>query len=231
MRSKELSIEVKQNILRLKKKKKSIREIADLLGVAKSTVGYILRKKELTEYKAELEKNISSDTSEPYTALLLALAKGKRESDSGIIDYGLIEQESKILSDLGPKNIANSTQWIKILTERSHGHLRRVFDHFKKSTSEDIEERIKGNFKGDFQKGVLTLVAVIKDTPLYFADRLYSAVKGLGTDDSTLIRILISRSEVDLLSIRVAYRRKYGKSLYSTIQDTSRAYLQDYRML
>uniref|UniRef100_A0A3B5Q0B9 Transposase n=2 Tax=Xiphophorus maculatus TaxID=8083 RepID=A0A3B5Q0B9_XIPMA len=48
MRSKELSIEVKQNILRLKKKKKSIREIADMLGVAKSTVGYILRKKEFT---------------------------------------------------------------------------------------------------------------------------------------------------------------------------------------
>ncbi|XP_073423295.1 annexin A9 [Dendrobates tinctorius] len=174
------------------------------------------------EYKAELEKNISSDTSEPYTGLLLALVKGKRESDSGIIDYGLIEQESKILSDLGAKNIANSTQWIKILTERSHGHLRRVFDHFRKSTSEDIEERIKRNFKGDFQKGVLTLVAVIKDTPLYFADRLYSAVKGLGTDDSTLIRILISRSEVDLLSIRVAYRRKYGKSLYSTIQSEAK---------
>lgn len=48
MRSKQLSIEVKQNILRLKKKKKSIREIAELLGVAKSTVGYILRKKEFS---------------------------------------------------------------------------------------------------------------------------------------------------------------------------------------
>ncbi|KAM4013127.1 annexin A9 isoform 2-T4 [Anomaloglossus baeobatrachus] len=174
------------------------------------------------EYKAELEKSIISETSEPFTGFLLALAKGKRESDSGIIDYGLIEQESKILSDQGPKNMANSAQWIKILTERSHGHLRRVFDHFKKSTSEDIEERVKKNFKGDFQKGLLTLVAVIKDTPLYFADKLYSAVKGLGTDDSTLIRILISRSEIDLLSIRVAYRRKYGKSLYSTIQSEAK---------
>ncbi|KAM3918073.1 annexin A9 [Leptodactylus fuscus] len=174
------------------------------------------------EYKAELEKNITSDTSEPYTGLLLALAKGKRERDSGIIDYGLIEQESKILSDLGTKNTANSTQWITILTGRSHGHLRRVFDHFKKSTSVDIEDWIKKYFKGDLQKGLLTLVAVIKDTPLYFADRLYNAMKGLGTSDSTLIRILISRSEIDLLSIRVAYRRKYGKSLYSAIQSDTK---------
>ncbi|XP_075699395.1 annexin A9 [Rhinoderma darwinii] len=174
------------------------------------------------EYKVELEKNITSETSEPYTGLLLALAKGKRESDSGIIDYGLIEQDSKILSDLGPKNTANGAQWITILTERSHGHLRRVFDHFKKSTSLDIEERIKNNFKGDFQKGLLTKVAVVKDTPLYFADRLYNSMKGMGTDDSTLIRILISRSEVDLLSIRAEYRRKYGKSLYSTIQSDNK---------
>lgn len=174
------------------------------------------------EYKAELEKNITSETSEPYSGLLLALAKGKRERNSGIIDYGLIEQDSKMLSDLGPKNTANSAQWITILTDRYHGHLRRVFDHFKNSTSEDIEERIKKAFKGDFQKGLLTLVAVIKDTPLYFADRIYNAVKGLGTDNNTLTRILISRSEVDLLSIRVAYRRKYGKSLYSTIQSEAK---------
>ncbi|XP_056401679.1 annexin A9 isoform X2 [Hyla sarda] len=174
------------------------------------------------EYKAELEKDITSDTKEPYTGLLLALAKGKRERDSGIIDYSLIEQDSKILNDLGPKNTANSAQWITILTERSHGHLRRVFDHFKKSTKGEIEEWIKKNFKGDFQKGLLTLVAVIKNTPLYFADRLYNAMKGLGTDDSTLRRILVSRSEVDLLSIRVAYRRKYGKSLYSSIQSDTK---------
>lgn len=41
-------MEVKQIILRLKKKKKSIREMGEMLGVAKSTVWYILRKKERT---------------------------------------------------------------------------------------------------------------------------------------------------------------------------------------
>lgn len=41
-------MEVKQEILRLKKKKKSIREIAEMLGEVKSTVWYILRKKEYT---------------------------------------------------------------------------------------------------------------------------------------------------------------------------------------
>ncbi len=49
MRSKELSLSVKQAIIRLKKQNKPIREIAKTLGVAKTTVWNILKKKERTE--------------------------------------------------------------------------------------------------------------------------------------------------------------------------------------
>ncbi|KAG2464485.1 TCB1 transposase, partial [Polypterus senegalus] len=48
MRSKELSMQVKEGILKLQKHKKIIREIATILRVAKSTVWYILRKKAST---------------------------------------------------------------------------------------------------------------------------------------------------------------------------------------
>ena len=48
MRSKELSLSVKQAIIRLKNQNKPIREIAKTLGVAKSTVWNILKKKEHT---------------------------------------------------------------------------------------------------------------------------------------------------------------------------------------
>ncbi|MCJ8748461.1 hypothetical protein PDJAM_G00165100 [Pangasius djambal] len=56
MKSKEISMQVKEAIIRLKKQHKSIRETAETLGVAKSTVGYILKKKEITGELNNIER-------------------------------------------------------------------------------------------------------------------------------------------------------------------------------
>ncbi len=61
MQSKELSFQVKQTIVRLQKQNKSIREIAGTLGVAKSTVWYILRKKR-THWWAQQHKKAWTST-------------------------------------------------------------------------------------------------------------------------------------------------------------------------
>lgn len=49
--------------------------------------------------------------------------------------------------------------------------------------------------------------------------------QGAGTKDRTLIRIMVSRSEVDMLDIRQEYMRLYGKSLYTAISVSALAAL------
>lgn len=58
----------------------------------------------------------------------------------------------------------------------------------------------------------------MQNRPAYFAERLHAAMKGLGTDDDALIRILVSRCEIDLANIKYEYERLYGKTLLSSVK-------------
>ena len=57
------------------------------------------------------------------------------------------------------------------------------------------------------------LVDNIKNRPAYFAKQIKKAIKGLGTDEHTLNRIVISRCEVDMIQIKREYQNLYDKPM------------------
>lgn len=52
----------------------------------------------------------------------------------------------------------------------------------------------------------------------YFAKQLHRAIEVANVDDQTLIRIIITRSEIDLGSIKKEYKKLYNKTLRSEIK-------------
>ncbi|ELK35122.1 Annexin A2 [Myotis davidii] len=79
-------------------------------------------------------------------------------------------------------------------------------------------ESIKKEVKGSLENAFLNLIQCIWNKALYFAGLLYDSVKGEGTCNKLLIRIMISCSGVDMLKIRSEFKRKFSKSLYYYIQ-------------
>lgn len=51
-----------------------------------------------------------------------------------------------------------------------------------------------------------------------FSDRGSLCGQGLGTTDSALVRIMVSRAEIDMLDIKAEFMKMYGKTLYSFIK-------------
>nr|AAX30408.2 SJCHGC03399 protein [Schistosoma japonicum] len=72
---------------------------------------------------------------------------------------------------------------------------------------------------GDTLRAFLSIVSCIKNKPKYFAEKLEKSMKRLGTDNRTLIRIIVSRCEVDLGIIKKEFQSLTGKTLESYIHD------------
>ncbi|MGH0163308.1 UNVERIFIED_CONTAM: hypothetical protein FKN15_060184 [Acipenser sinensis] len=170
-----------------------------------------------TEFKKSLEEAIKSDTSGHFERLLVSLCQGNRD-ESQNVDITLAKQDAQALYVAGENKVGtDESKFNAILCTRNKAHLRAVFHEYQQMCGRDIEKSICREMSGNLERGMVAIVKCVKNTPAFFAERLNKSMKGMGTDDKTLIRIMVSRSEVDMLDIRQEYKRMYGKSLYTDI--------------
>ncbi|XP_055328859.1 annexin A4-like [Paramacrobiotus metropolitanus] len=168
-------------------------------------------------FNKDVEKDISGDTSGYFRRLLLAEFQIPRNETDEIFLYQSYH-EALALWETGPKKWPQDEAFsIPIFTRRSHAHLRHVFDEYKAICGLDIEKDVTNELSGDVADYFLAIIKLTRNPPAYFAERLYKAMKGLGTTERTVVRILVSRSEKDLGNIKSEYFRLYGKSLESWI--------------
>uniref|UniRef100_A0A4W4ELB5 Annexin n=1 Tax=Electrophorus electricus TaxID=8005 RepID=A0A4W4ELB5_ELEEL len=168
------------------------------------------------EYKKKLEDSITGDTSGHFRRLLVSLAQGNRD-ERETVDISLAKQDAQILYQAGENKLGtDESKFNAILCSRSKPHLRAVFQEYQHMCGRDIEKSLEREMSGNLESGMLAVGELFCLLLILF---------GLGTKDCTLIRIMVSRSEVDMLDIRQAYVKKYGRSLYTDISgDTSGDY-------
>lgn len=173
-------------------------------------------------YGKDMEDAIRGDVSGDFQRILVSMCTCARQE--GVpIDPARAAEDARRLYDAGvSKWGTDESTFNMILASQSYDQLRLVFREYARLTDHDIMDAIKKEMSGDFKRALLTIVKSVYNTELYFAEKLHDAMKGAGTDDKTLIRIIVSRCEIDLAIIKQEYQRAYGKSLEEAIKgDTS----------
>ncbi|CAB3402655.1 unnamed protein product [Caenorhabditis bovis] len=178
------------------------------------------------QYKVPLEKDIAGDTSGEFRDLLVALVTGSKDGSHDTNDAQAKDDAVRLFADGKAKlTKKDGSNFLHILATQNQYQLRKVFENFEQLSGTTIEKAIEKEFSGDLQKSYLTIVRATTDKQKFFAQQLYASMEGFGTRDNDLIRVLVTRSEVDLELIKQEFETLYNKSLAEVVKgDTSGAY-------
>jgi len=169
-------------------------------------------------FRAYLEHDIEMQATGDHKKLLLAyVTKSRYEGPE--VDKAMVDYDAKELFKAGEKKLGTDEKtFIYIFSERSKAHLAAVDSAYHNMYGSSLKKAIKKETSGLFEFALLTILQCAQNPAKYFAKELHKAMKGMGTNDTTLIRIIVTRTEIDMQFIKAEYYRKHGKSLNDAVK-------------
>nr|AAH92685.1 Annexin A1b [Danio rerio]AAI64147.1 Anxa1b protein [Danio rerio]AAO20268.1 annexin 1b [Danio rerio] len=192
--------------------------LSEILGTRTNNEIKAMKNSFREAYGELLEENIKSEVSGQLETTLLALCQATRPEGYNI-DDALAHTDAKALYEAGEHRIGTVVSvLIDVLTTRSDAQLVKTFQYYGQLSKKGFAKALESELHGHLEDCLLTIVKSAWNKPAYFAEKLHLAMKGLGTDNDTLIRIIVSRSEIDLTKIMQEYSTMQGQSLQAAIQ-------------
>ncbi|XP_061389711.1 annexin B10-like [Musca vetustissima] len=169
-------------------------------------------------YDRPLAEHMCSETSGHFRRLLTLIVTGVRDP-VGTVDPDKAKEQAEQLYNAGEAKLGTDEEvFNRILAHGSFAQLRLVFEEYKQLSGQTIEQAIKHEMSGELHEAMMAIVECVQSPPAFFANRLFKAMDGMGTDDTTLIRIIVSRSEIDLGNIKEEFERIYNRTLVSAVK-------------
>ncbi|KAG5155970.1 hypothetical protein AAZX31_05G233000 [Glycine max] len=157
-----------------------------------------------SKFGLHLETNTSGD----HKKILLAYVTTPRH-EGPEVNREMAEKDTKVLYKAGEKRLGTDEKtFVQIFSERSAAHLAAITSYYHSMYGHSLKKAVKKETSGNFALALLTIVQCAENPAKYFAKVLRKAMKGLGTDDTKLIRVILTRAEIDLQYIKAEYLKK-----------------------
>ena len=171
------------------------------------------------KYNRDLETDVKKETSGTLRKLLIALLQCSRSTNK-TPNQAQCAQIAQEIYGAGEKKLGTDESiFNKYFCTLSPHELAAVSREYHKLTGHTILQAIDKEFSGDSKKTLRTIVYATLSPSEYFATRVNYAVKGLGTKDHILIRVLVTRSEIDMPQIKQYYKQLFGKDMVTDVKN------------
>ena len=177
-----------------------------------------IKQKFQQKYNRDLETDVKKETSGTLQHLLISLLQGNRSTNPHPDQARCAAIAQEIYQAGEAKLGTDSSVFNKYFCSLSPHELACVAQQYHKLTGHTILQAIDKEFHGDSKKALRTIVYATLSPSEYFATRVNDAIKGWGTKDHLLIRILITRDEVDMPQIKQYYKQLYGKDMVQAVK-------------
>ncbi|RXG69684.1 Annexin A7 [Armadillidium vulgare] len=177
-----------------------------------------IKKEYLSLYGNSLEKDLKAETSGDFYKLLVMITSAKRDEIT-TKDPSLAHGLAEALYKAGEKKKfgTDEAEFNRVVSSYSFPLLRMVFDEYTRITGKDFEDAINSELSGDYRDAVKAIYLVSLNKASYFANLLHESMKGVGTKNGTLLRIVITRSEIDMGNIKDEFFKLFSKKLEDVI--------------
>uniref|UniRef100_A0A0N5AR13 Annexin n=1 Tax=Syphacia muris TaxID=451379 RepID=A0A0N5AR13_9BILA len=181
----------------------------------------------LEKYRIAMEKDMEIKVDGTYGRMLRALLKHPRVDNQIEIDLPLANKQVSIIQQQvsGPEEIGRNVElFIELFAGHSWTQIAAFLQRFKAQDQHhrSLQSYVKydKDLHADIQKMLLVILKIAQNEQLYFAEKLYNAITGADIDHQTIIRICVTRSEIDLADICEIYEKKYKRCLQNDVRQT-----------
>lgn len=185
----------------------------------------LIKESYLKLFNEDLEKQLNQVLNGNLQKLLLTLLKCQRNENTNI-DQNITKKKAEDLYNLGKGKWEDNEDYInKLFCSLSPNEFISFSNFFYQFAKNSLRKEIEKEITGNYQQALLTIYDGIICPSEFFARKINRAVKGIGTKDKMLIRILVYREEIDIHQIRIIYKNLIGKELADDIKgDTHGSY-------
>ncbi|KAJ0806600.1 putative annexin [Helianthus annuus] len=179
-------------------------------------------------FGSHLEHDIKRQASGDHEKILLACVN-KPRYEGMEVDRELAAKDAKELYKAGEKKLGTDEKvFVQIFSERSRAHLVAINTCYHDMYGGSLKKAVKKETSGLFKSALLTILQCAENPAKYFAKVLHKSMAGLGTDDTTLIRVIVTRTEIDMQYIKAEYHKKYKKSLNDAVHSETSGHYQTF---